>query len=106
MGKIDLNSFSLTDLKQLQRDVTKAIDGYEDRQRQEARAELEQKARELGFSLNELVEAPRRKSGRKVFPPKYRHPENPELTWSGRGRRPEWIKEFTENGGQLDDLLI
>ena len=106
MGKIDLNSFSLTELKTLQKDVAKAIDGYEERQRQEARAALEAKARELGFNLSELVDAPRRKGARKVNPPKYRHPENGELTWSGRGRRPDWVNAHVNSGGSLDDLLI
>lgn len=106
MGKIDLDSFTLSDLKKLQKDVAKAIDGYEERQRQEARAALEAKARELGFNLNDLVEAPRKKSARNVNPPKYRHPENPAQTWSGRGRRPDWVNAHVAAGGSLDDLLI
>ncbi|WP_425415751.1 H-NS family nucleoid-associated regulatory protein [Paracoccus chinensis] len=29
---------------------------------------------------------------------------NPEQTWSGRGRRPQWINEALEAGRTLDDL--
>ncbi|MBM9595987.1 H-NS histone family protein [Rhodobacteraceae bacterium MCCB 386] len=36
--------------------------------------------------------------------PKYRHPDYPELTWSGRGRRPRWITDAVEAGLKLDDL--
>lgn len=27
---------------------------------------------------------------------KYRHPENPELTWSGRGKQPGWLRAALE----------
>jgi DNA-binding protein H-NS len=37
---------------------------------------------------------------------KYRHPESPELTWSGRGRRPAWIRDALEAGRQLADFEI
>lgn len=37
---------------------------------------------------------------------KYRHPENPDLTWSGRGRRPAWIREGVEAGRALSDFEI
>ena len=34
----------------------------------------------------------------------YRHPEQPELTWSGRGRRPKWLNELLDAGVELDRL--
>ncbi len=32
------------------------------------------------------------------------HPDRPDLTWAGRGRRPKWIKEFLDMGKSIDDL--
>ena len=62
-------------------------------------------ARELGFSFDELAEAaPTRK--RATSAPKYRHPENAEITWSGRGRKPAWIAEALASGKSLDDFAI
>ena len=46
------------------------------------------------------------KKARASSPPKYRHPENPSLTWSGRGRQPAWYKELVEAGTSEEDLLI
>ncbi len=37
---------------------------------------------------------------------KYRHPKNPDLTWSGRRRRPAWIREAVEAGRGLSDFEI
>ena len=41
---------------------------------------------------------------RKVLP-KYRNPENPEETWTGRGRSPAWIASLREKD-KLDTALI
>ncbi|MGI3168194.1 H-NS family nucleoid-associated regulatory protein [Pseudooceanicola sp. C21-150M6] len=104
MADIDLNNMALDELKKLRKDVENAIKSFEDRKKKAALAELEAKAAELGFSLNDLTGGTTR--SRKLNPPKYRHPENPELTWSGRGRQPEWFKELVADGADTDSLLI
>lgn len=105
MTKIDLNAMSLEELKKLQKDVAKAIETYKERQRLEAIAEVEELARKKGFSLSELAQS-RKSKTRRATPPKYAHPENPAMTWSGRGRRPAWVNEALQSGKALDDLLI
>lgn len=107
MAKIDLTKMDLDELKQLQKDVEKAIRDYEKRRKQEALAAADAIAREKGYSLAELMgDAPKKTRKGAVNPPKYRHPDNPALTWSGRGRQPAWIKEALEAGQSLDDFLI
>lgn len=96
---------NLNELKQLRKDIDKAIQTYEQRQKAEARKEIEEHAKKLGFKLEELV-SDKDKKAKKPVPPKYQHPENSTTTWSGRGMQPKWIKEHLENGGNLDDLLI
>ncbi len=106
---MDLNEMSLQDLKLLQRDVERAIASFGQRQLSAARAELEARARELGFSLAELtgVEGTAAKPSRAAVQPKYRNPNNPEETWSGRGRKPRWLTvALTSVGAKLEDFLI
>ena len=79
MADYDLEALSLTELKKLQKDVAKAISTFEDRQKAAARAEVETLAKEMGFSLTELVGAKVRTT-RAPAPAKFRHPENPALT--------------------------
>ncbi|HRZ07519.1 MAG TPA: H-NS histone family protein [Candidatus Competibacteraceae bacterium] len=51
-------------------------------------------------------EKPPRSRG-SVNPPKYRNPENPEQTWSGRGKRPAWVVNYlNEPAHLLQDVLI
>ena len=65
----------------------------------------------VGVSLNDLlgirpttVEHKERK--KRETKPKYRHPENSELTWSGRGKPPTWLSELLEQGHAKDEYVI
>ncbi len=108
MPDLNLDTLSLGELKQLQKDVAKAIASFEDRQKAEALGKVEAIAREMGFSLDQLLGvAVKSKGGRKsVTPAKYRSPENPSLTWSGRGRKPKWFIDAVEAGTSPDCLLV
>jgi DNA-binding protein H-NS len=46
----------------------------------------------------------RRSSGRSEA--KYRHPENSEITWSGRGRQPGWFKDAIEAGKSPNSMAV
>lgn len=105
MADYDLEALTLSELKKMQKDVAKAISTYEDRQKAEARAKVEALAREMGYSLAELV-GTETKSARAPAAAKYRHPENPALTWSGRGRKPQWFVDALEAGKTASDLAI
>ena len=103
--KLDLQKLSLDELKQLQKDAAKAVEGFEQRKRAEALADLEAVAAKYGYRLKELVGGKPTKVTTKGEP-KYRHPENPAKTWTGKGRQPAWIKEGLEAGKSLDDFAI
>ncbi|WP_309663359.1 H-NS histone family protein [Tabrizicola sp.] len=102
---ISLDTYSLKELKDLQSQVAKAIAGFEDRRKRQALAELEEKARAMGFSLAELTgTTPVRKRAPAV--PKYANPANKSDTWSGRGRKPRWFAAALKAGKKPDDMSI
>ncbi|MEO1797908.1 MAG: H-NS histone family protein [Pseudomonadota bacterium] len=103
MKDIDLSKMSKAELTTLHKKVGKAIESFDERARQDALAELESKAKELGFSLAELTGA---KKAKTVNPPKYRNPEDPTQTWTGRGRQPDWIKAAKSAGKDLAKFEI
>lgn len=47
-----------------------------------------------GFKASE-VRVPKESKGSKV-PAKYRNPEDPSVTWTGRGKAPAWIAEYAK----------
>ena len=101
---LDLDTMTLKDLRDLRGKLDRAINSYEDRKRREALAAIEEAAREHGFNLADLTGAKPRRSG--TVAPKYANPNDPTMTWTGRGRKPRWVQENLEGGKQLDDLLI
>lgn len=105
MADFYLEALSLTELRKLHKDIAKAITTYEDRQKAEARAKVEVFAKDLGYSLAELM-GTEMKTARAPAPAKYRHPENPALTWSGRGRKPQWFGDALVGGKMAEDLAL
>lgn len=105
MADFNLEAMSLKELRQLQKDLAKAILTYEDRHKAEARAKLDVIAKEMGYSLAELIGV-EVKTTRAPAVAKYRHPENAGLTWSGRGRKPQWFVEALAAGKSADDLAV
>jgi DNA-binding protein H-NS len=101
----DLSNYSLKDLKDLQSRVAKEILGFHDRKKREALAALEEKARELGFSISELTGTAKTRK-RSPAVPKYVNPANPDDTWSGRGRKPLWFVAALKAGNSPEDMSI
>lgn len=55
------------------------------------------------------VQAATAQNGRRPYPevrPKFRNPEMPSETWSGRGKTPRWLTRLLKSGKNLDDYLI
>lgn len=102
---MDLNGLSLKELKDLQAQVAKSIATYEDRKKKEALAELEDRARAMGFTLAELtgVQVARKRAPASA---KYANPENASETWSGRGRKPRWFEAAIQSGRPIEDMMV
>lgn len=99
-----VKSMDIRELRTLKIEVDKALHSYEDRQRQAALEEVKQIAQKYRVPLNELLDAPRK--SKKPVAPKYQHPDDSSLTWSGRGRKPQWVEEQLAAGKSLADLKI
>lgn len=87
MADFSLETLSLKELRQLQKDLAKAISTQQDRHKSEARAKLEAIAQEMGYSFADLIGV-NVKTTRAPAVANYRHPESAALTWSGPGRKP------------------
>ena len=62
---------------------------------------MEKVAQKFGVSVKDLIQPG---TGKTPRPVKFRHPDDPDLTWSGRGRQPAWFKEAVEAGMTPEDL--
>jgi len=103
---INLDDLSLKELRDLKSQVDKAIASYEERRKKTALAELEDRARALGFTLPELLAVAPAAKKRTHPAAKYVNPANPADTWSGRGRKPGWFIAALAQGKTPEDMLI
>lgn len=106
MAAIDLDELSLTELKALQKDITKAIEDFGDRKKTDALVALEAHAKALGYSLAELTGVKVRKTRAGAGTAKYKHPENPAITWSGQGRKPRWFTDAIQAGSAPESMSV
>lgn len=60
----------------------------------------------IAWREEKAIETDAKPSGSTRTPVKYRHPENNELEWSGRGRKPKWVEHCLTNGMTLQQLEI
>lgn len=103
MMQIDVNTLSKDDLVKLKSDVEKALKTIDTRRRAEAKRAADAAAKEFGFSLDDLVESTGK--GTKGLP-KFANPAQPDQTWTGRGRKPNWVVEWLGSGKSMDDLAL
>lgn len=106
MTTYDVDNMGLEDLKALKKSVDKALDTFEQRRLNAARKELEEKAKELGVSLSEVVGATKKGTMAPKVAAKYQNPSDSSQTWSGRGRQPVWYREAIEAGKTPEDLAL
>ena len=108
MANVDLRTLSVKEMKDLRVRLDKAISNKEKQAKGKVLKELKAAAKAAGFTLDQLISggatATWKSKGRKLAP-KYRHPENSTITWSGVGRRPKWI-EAAMREGNLDKLKV
>ncbi|WP_308916043.1 H-NS histone family protein [Jannaschia sp. LMIT008] len=97
------------DMEAQLKDIQRAQSEYDGRRLKELRGEIEAMVAKEGYTIDDVFggkTGKRNSAGRSKGPAKYRHPENPEKTWSGRGRQPVWYKEAIAAGKAPEDMAI
>ena len=120
---VNYASWSVAKLEKEKDKIEKAIASKEGRERKKAIAEMRAAAKRAGFEVQDLLSdlgvpgtaangAGRtgKKAAAKRGPikvaPKYRNPDDPSVTWSGRGRKPKWVEAHLAEHGNLDAVTI
>lgn len=101
---VNLKNMSAAELLDLQKAIPAELEARQKEERQKLLNEFRDKAKSLGVSLEELVGGSKAKGRVAKVAPKYIHPANPSMTWTGRGKRPRWITEWLESGKTLDQI--
>ncbi len=106
MSKIPgLDKMSFKDLVNLQSRVAEAIATKQTSEKNELKRKIAEMAGQSGFDVAELFGGRGGRKGSKVAV-KYRNPKNPEETWTGRGRKPNWLSAALSKGQKLESFLV
>lgn len=105
---MDLSILSVSQLRDLQQQIPAEIKRREAQEKISILNEVRAFAKSRGYAIEELLgkEAKVKAVGGNKVKVKYRHPQNPELEWTGRGRKPKWVEAWLADGNSLDNLLV
>ncbi len=111
--KYDLKSMTRKELEKLRSNVEKALEKLAEKEKKAALAAAEKAASAHGYSLAEITgNAPIKKTrktkmrAKTISQPKFKNPADPNQTWTGKGRQPEWFKAAIKAGTSPDAMEI
>lgn len=104
MSQINLDNLSVEQLASIQKDAQALIKSKQKEQIGEAYVQFQQIAKSLGVTVEEIVKAG--KGVKNKRPAKYQNPADKSQTWSGQGRKPQWLVAALEKGKKLEDFLL
>ena len=102
---INIEAFTDDELDRLEKSVQRERKRREKTRVEDAQKEIRLVAAKYGMKLEDVLGGSNGKSRGKVAP-KFRHPEDPEKTWTGRGRTPRWVQDWEHRGGSREELRI
>ena len=109
---MDISRLTAKELQDLLKRIPEEINKRRQQEKSKLLDDITQIASKGGYSLKELIgKAPRPVKGtkaraRKPVAVKYRHPQQPNLTWKGRGRKPHWVTEWLAKGNKIEALAV
>lgn len=112
--KLNLDAMSVGEIWQLHQTVVEVLAARLTAEKHELEKRLSQLRRERHQSLAQPTENYSRRIAGSLeeprkhakVPPKYRNPNEPSETWSGRGKRPRWLTQALLAGQKIEDFVI
>jgi DNA-binding protein H-NS len=105
MAGINVDKMSLKDINELESKLQKAKAQARDKARSDLKNKIEQILNGTGFTVADLFRVGRRGRGKSTIA-KYANPDNRSETWTGRGRKPNWLVAKLNKGAKLSDFAL
>ena len=99
-----LDKLTVAQLKDLQQRVEAALVERKAEEARDVKEKMHALAEKSGFSLAELFGARRGKRGPAAI--KYRNPKDTSQTWTGRGRKPNWLVAALKKGAKTESFSV
>jgi DNA-binding protein H-NS len=102
----EFTGLKLKELLRIEADLKDIITERKQVEAKEVRNEVQEFIQKRGFNLQELGFTRTQKGYKATMAPKYRNPDNPKETWTGHGRKPNWMLSAFGKGAKLDDFRV
>lgn len=106
----DPKSLPFDQLIDMKRKLDLEIAGRQETELETLRAKVAAFADALGISVAEMfgmrAETPERRGKKRRDVVKFRDPDSPDNTWSGRGRIPKWLQEKIDQGATKEQFQV
>jgi DNA-binding protein H-NS len=102
MNDRELEEMELNDLWDLHQTIIEILNRKLENEKRKLQNRLNELGRKFGRSPTDV---PQRRRYLKVEP-KFRNPDNPSETWSGRGRIPRWLAILIASGRNRNEFRI
>ena len=99
-----LDKMSYAELLKLQARIEAAVAEKRVEDAATTKEQLRQMAEKAGFDIKELFG--RRGSSKGSGVAKYRNPKDSSQTWTGRGRKPNWLVDAVKRGAKIESFAI
>jgi len=103
----DISNYSISQLRKLQAEVQDELKKRHFLGVSQAREQILYIAQSAGLSMKDILSGRSlEKSPKGPLAAKYRHPDDAAKQWSGRGRKPGWVKEWVASGRDLSETAV
>ncbi|MCH9765672.1 MAG: H-NS histone family protein [Alphaproteobacteria bacterium] len=103
---VKVDELSLKDINSLEQELQKAKAQVRDRERKALKAKIDKLLSGTGFTIFDIYGVGGKKRGKTVSVAKFANPDDPSDTWTGRGRKPNWVLARLKKGQKLSDFAI
>ncbi|BAL79444.1 H-NS family nucleoid-associated regulatory protein [Bradyrhizobium cosmicum] len=107
--KLDFDNMSVDELWRLHEQIGRILSARLTTEKRELEKRLSQLHREGEERDTELQNSSGAVRRRRKYPevlPKYRNPNSPTETWSGRGKQPRWLVAALKTGRRIEEFAI
>lgn len=106
MAAVNVDRMSLKEINDLEAKIAKAKSAAREKAKSDLKDRIDRLVEGSGFTIAELYGFAARGRGRSKSAAKYANPENKTETWTGRGRKPNWLVARLKKGAKIDDFAI
>jgi DNA-binding protein H-NS len=106
MAAVNVERMSLREINDLEVKIAKAKSAAREKAKSDIKDKIDRLVDGTGFTVAELYGFATRGRGRSKSAAKYANPENKSETWTGRGRKPNWLVARLKKGAKIEDFSI